>query len=619
MAIPIPDWEPPFPARGDFDFVRVSSSHLSGRGCREKFAYACRPAVWPVEYIPAAPTAPADFPLGAARDAAALLLKDPSHALADPGSVIADVIDATLAASRQDWPEESLAMVASALSGYLRVLADLAASGELPTSIVFTDVVFADQEGPRTTEYFAWALHHYVDGGSLRETHILRLSNAAGVHLSDATVALAAHALGSGVIAEPKTKPKQWQAPFDAFAHQPPRAADRVRVRVIGMADASNDVRFDGTVADAKASFDRYVPSAVSVYSGGTFGASKYCTSCKIRQHCPGLGRLPGLLGVAGYSEVTRSLSPSDLWVHAACPRQLYLRGDLGIPGIRQADSPSQQRGRQIHEWLENAHRRGVGCTVSDLPDVEMSAHGVDLLDGGRIATELGWTHDEYVTNRRFLLQHLDVCPVRTAESDSLVVEWPMTAWDTEANVVVSSRPDATYVSAVTGRTVIRETKTADPRFLPPDERGLLEKFPQVALDICLLADGFDPLGVGGDGAAGLVELELLSAMHHSLVAFDAADSNTVLQARMALAERVDRWLFDDEHPVGDRPPCSRCPVAYACGRSVSGALPDAALDYLHGLAPDTEAADWAQSLGDETLAVAVGAIDQACDEDFPF
>ncbi len=599
MSIPIPPWTPPWPTSSTAGFVRISNTHLRPGGCAEQVARKARPDVFPDARAPWEPKGVGSFPLGLARDALVLLLGGAATLPEDPSARIRAAIDRAAQDSWDEWAPESRPPVEQAIVGYLEVLESLRAEGALPESLVFADLAVAQDPDADRVEFWAWALLHLSRDGTVREAHLLRWRSAANVSLGEAEVALIAHVAGSGSVVDHD----KWWRPFEPRKGltQPPTPAT-VRVRVIGMLDRSSDVRFDGTPAEAEDLFARLVPSSLELLGGGSTRPSGSCAGCGIRHVCSGIDRMPGLLGVTGYSPRTRSISPSALWTHRACPRQLHLSRDLGLPRTPGAAGPSLIRGTQVHAWLAAAHARGVACSGSDLPEGhEQSA----------VHTGLAWSADDYAVNRPYLLQHLGCCPFDEAGAAEVDSEVSVTAWDTDANVVFTTRPDAAYRDSE-GRWVLRETKTLSPKGLPDDRTVLLERYAQAAAAICLLADGWTP--DGADALPGLVELELLGPEQGEVIRYDAGDPLTVLVARTSLADRVDTWLFDTTHPIGDRPPCRTCEVFEWCEISPYSPLEEVTADLL----PDVHDVDqaWAGTASDEVLRV-LGRPD--ADEEFPF
>ena len=254
-----------------------------------------------------------------------------------------------------------------------------------------------------------------------------------------------------------------------------------------------------------------------------------------------------------------------------------------------------------MHAWLAAAHARGRACTAADLPDT---------VDGDAVHTPLGWSAEEYATNRPYLVQHLGLCPFDDPGATGLTTEVSVTAWDTDANVLLSTRPDTAWRRA-DDRWVLRETKTLSPRGLPEDRTILLDRYTQVAASLCLLADGFTPDGMPAE-SPGIVELELLGPDAGAVIEYDASDPVVVLVARTALADRVDAWLFDTTHPVGPNPPCRTCEVYEWCEVSPVSVVEEVTADLLP--APPTGGSDWAVS--DVMLRDLAGA---DVVEEFPF
>lgn len=601
MSIAIPDWEPPWPTRARAGYVRVTSTMMRGRGCPEQIARKARPDLYPADDAPREPVPEGSFPLGLVRDAVLVLFTSLVAARTPDGEVpVHEAVALAVEQSWQEWSPDVVPAVEAGVVGYLEVLASLRASGDLPPTKVVSDVVAVqDPDGDRV-EFWAWAVHHVGLDGARREVHLLRWGGVESATLTDAEVALIAHVAGSGFLAEHG----KWYQRFVPIAGltQPPPARD-VRVRLVGVLDGTSQECFAGTPQQATAAFELAMPSAVGVLAGGRTRPTRACSGCNVRHVCPGLATYPGLLGVAGFAPTTRSVSPSDLWTHGACPRQLHLARDLGLPRERGEASEALRRGIQVHAWLAAAHERGIACTESDLPD--------DLDAAPDALRSLGWSAPEYSVNRPYLLQHLRGCPLRE-DGVRVLSEVEVTAWDDDANVVLSTRPDTAYLGS-SGAWVIRETKTLSPRGLPDDPTALLRRYPQVAAAVCLLADGYRPDDQPLE-RPGAVELELLGPDAAQVLSFDASDPLTVLVARTALAERVDAWLFDTEHPIGEHPPCGTCEVARWCGRQPEASVTLTVADLL---GPDTGSGEGQVQAPDAVLRDLVGVLDE--EEEFPF
>lgn len=604
MTVAVPAWEPPWPYRGSPGYVRVTSTMAREAGCREQTARKARPDLFPAQESPREPVAPGSFPLGLVLDTLLTLLGIGGLPSADTELPTADLLRSAVQRaatdSWQEWSPDALPAVEAGVVGYLEVLESLRAGGELPETLVFRDLAYVQDPDADRVEFWAWGIAHISRDGTLREIHLLRWRDAPAVRLGEAELALVAQVAGGGFIAE-HGKWYQRFVPVRSIATPPD--PERVRVRVIGVLDASSDVRFDGTPQEARTAFDQRVPGALGALGGGSTFASGACADCSVRFVCAGIPSFPGLLGVAGFSARTQALSPATLWTHGACPRQLHLSRDLGLPRERRDASDALRRGVQVHEWLRRAHDRGLACSEADLP----------APSAGGLHRELGWTDDEYAVNRPYLHQHLHVCPLRSGDVTDIRAEVHITAWDTDANLVFTTRPDTAYLDR-DGAWVLRETKTLSPRGIPRDPTVLLRRYPQVAAAVCLLADGYRPDDQPAEHP-GRVELELLGPEAAELITFDAADPLTVLVARTSLAERVDSWLFDTEHPIGERPPCQTCEVARWCGRQPEGALAAAAEGLSVPAGPVD--IDWHAAASDAVLRDLLGTVDE--EEEFPF
>ncbi len=630
LLLAVPDWEPPWPVDSSGSYVRVTTSMLRGRSCAEQTARKARPDSFPSGDRSREPAGVGSFPLGMVFEAVSSLLSAPIEPGADAGELIHATVRRAVEENWQDWPAESIPAIEAGVAGYLEAVESLLLSGELVPGRVVTDLVVeaaSTTGGPdereasvgrlERVELWTWAIHHLSADGRVREVHLLRWQDATSSTLSDAEIAGIAEIASAGVVAAHA----KWYQRFIPLpdAEQPP-VPERVVVRLIGVLDGSSDVRFDGTVDQAHALFTQQVPGALTVLAGGSTRPSHACAGCNVREVCPGLPAMPGLLGVAGFSPTTRSLSPSMLRTHRACARQLYLTRDLGLPRERQAGSAALRRGTEVHEWLRRAHERGRACRAEDLPEwsVEPAASASvvgpsDPVPERPLHEELGWSREEYQDYLPYLRQHLDHCPWALDGVEAVLGELDITVWDTDANVVFSTRPDSAHLGA-DGRWTLRETKTLSPRHLPTDPTDLLGAYPQVAAAICLLADGYRP-DAQPQEEPGRVDLELLGVDEGHVVSYDASDPYVVLVARTALADRADPWLHDTVHAVGEHAPCHSCEVTRWCADRPEGALSPGAGIPLAELVTD---AAWHTTAPEHHLREAEGAA-MDDDEEFPF
>lgn len=551
LRVDIPDWEPPWPVRVNDPFIRVTASHLRGDSrweCPAQIAAKARPGI-KVERDPSIRVfyAPHEsFPLGLVREAAYAVLSRG----ADPDAAIA----AAISGSKGTVPDAMRDAARSALTGYLIAVERLRDTGQLsPDDVVREFFAFDEADGPSPrVEWSAWGLLHISRDSLTREFHVLTW-DAAGIRpRGDAYLAVYAR-VAAEAVAMPENQP--WYLPWDPAPAQP-RAGATVRVREIGVLDTTDALLLDSDIDAVRSGFGTAVAPQLDVLAGGEFNPGSRCATCAVRWECPGVARLPGLLGVAGVATWTRALTPADLTAGRVCTWQVHLERDLSLPKVRRESTAAMQRGAAIHQWLEMQHGRLQACAPEALP---LPADGV-----GDVAADLGWSREQYAALRPYLLQHAQICPLNRPDVVSAIPERSLTGWDTDVDVVASTRTDLLleFPDAV----VVRETKTVAEAAAPESAREVFERYPQVALALCLLADGLDPFTgeVHDTARPARVELELLSVDGHEVRAFDVADATIVLQARAALADAVDRILYTEPSP-NPGPWCSWCRVSQWC------------------------------------------------------
>ena len=566
----IPAWTPPWPTRDTPTFLRISATALSGDtrwACAEQLAKKARPQVSPQREGRVRPLYPPfeDMPLGLVREAVYSLLRhdlDPERALA--------VAEST---ARREVTDPVRTAARAGIAGYLSLLDSLRASGELPEGTVVRDFIALDTEGradPARIEWYGWGILHISRDSSLREYHLLTWSRAGRRERSAATLGVYARIAADAVCVDDDTP---WWEPRTVTEAQP-RPGHEVRVRELGLLDASESLRYSGTVDQARSDFTAHVPPALGILAGGSYNPGAHCSSCAIRPECSGVPRLPGLLGVAGVTTWPRSLSPADLGVIDVCSWQVHLGRTLGLPRERGEPSEALRRGIDVHAWLEWAHGRRQACTPDDLP----------LDDVGEIGAALGWDLHRYVALRPYLMSHIEGCPLLHHDPEDAYPEVSLSAWDTDVDVMVATRADLVYLDE--DAVVLRETKTVYDVDDTLTDDQLLHRYPQLALTLCLVADGLDPLTgqVVAPPRHGRVELELLHPDGASVRSFDIDDPATVLLARTRVAEAVDHVLYDSPRPTPGRW-CSWCPVSQWCEVHQGGsfAAEDAMVDDTTG------------------------------------
>lgn len=546
--VSIPSWTPPWPSEGQVTFLRISASSLSGDSrwtCAEQVAKKARPQISPERDRSAKIVYPPyeDVPIGMVRDALYDMLAK--------GVDLEQAMAAREAEARREVSDPTRAAVRAGIEGYLAVLADLTRRGDLPADTVVREFTAIDAAPPTgRVEWYGWGLMHTSRDSEIREYHLLTWNNAGARDRSSASLAVYARIAADAVNVHDGTA--WWEPRVESSAQ--PRPGREVRIREIGLLDGTDELRYADTVDAAREFFSAHVPPALGILAGGHFQPTARCASCTLRSACPGIPRMPGVLGVIGESTWPRAFSPGDISHGRHCTEQVYLSRTLGLPGTRGEPTEAMQRGTDVHAWLEHAHARREACTLDDLPTNELSP----------IAAALGWSFERYQARRPYLLGHLDVCALARYDAEAAFPEVTLGGWDTDVDVIVSTRADLVIADGDT--TVVRETKTVYDADDSLTDSQLLYRYPQVALTVCLLADGLDPLT--GDlldtPRPARIELEFLTSEGAHLRTFDVTDPETVLIARIQLAEGVDRLLYEPPTPHPGRW-CTWCPVQRWC------------------------------------------------------
>ncbi len=547
--VEIPPWTPPWRVVVRDRLIRVSAAHVRGEErweCPTQIAVKARPTLQVDRDPSVRPTYPPyhSFALGLARDAA--------YAVMSSGTDPEVALDQVCATSNGDVADAARTVAREALQGYLIAVARLRDTGELPAETVVREFFAVDEVDVRV-EWSAWGLLHVSRDGADREFHVLTWEQAGARRRDPAYLAVYARVAADALM---KQEGSLWRERWPAATSQP-GPAQRVRVREIGVLDASDALLLDITADEARAHFPELVSERVQVVGGGAFNPGSRCATCSVRYECPGIARLPGVLGVAGPALWTRALSPGDLTTARTCTWQVHLERELSLPRARRETTEAMVRGTHLHTWLEHAHARLVACTPDDLPLPSESL--------GEVAELLGWDEATYAALRPYLLQHIAACPLHRDDVVAAYPEQSLTAWDTDVDVVMSTRTDLVVETA--DGFLVRETKSVGSHHeMPLTAAEVFERYPQVAVTLCLLADGLDPVtgAVSHDVRPARVEVEILRPDGYEVRGFDTADAEAVLIARATIAEAVDTILYLPAEPHVGRH-CSWCPVSRWC------------------------------------------------------
>lgn len=593
--VDIPAWVPPWRVVVRDRLIRVSAAHMRGDErweCPTQIAMKARPTLQVDRDPSIRVTYPPfnSFALGIARDAAYLVLsagKDPEVALDQVcASSTGDVADAARSAARE------------ALQGYLMAVARLRDAGDLPDETVVREFFAADEVDVRV-EWSAWGLLHVSRDGALREFHVLTWEQAGSRRRDPAYVAVYARVAADAIM---RQEGSLWRERWPAATAQP-GAARQVRVREIGMLDASDALLLESSADEAREGFHPTISERIHVLGGGAFNPGGRCATCPVRYECPGPAHMPGVLGVAGPALWTRALSPGDLTAARTCTWQVHLERELSLPRARRETTEAMLRGIHLHSWLEHAHGRLVPCSSDDLP---LPGEGL-----GEVGELLGWDGATYAALRPYLLQHVDGCPLASADVVAAYPEQSLTAWDTDVDVVMSTRADLVLETAV--GYLVRETKSVGAHFeMPQSAAEVFERYPQVAVTLCMLADGLDPLTgeVASDPRPSRVEVEILRPDGREIRGFDTADAEAVLLARASVADAVDTILYSPAEPTVGRH-CEWCPVSRWCA-AYGGQAPE-------GLTSGVSLVDDAEVRPRMSLLAYAESVTLEADTDLPF
>jgi hypothetical protein len=327
---------------------------------------------------------------------------------------------------------------------------------------------------------------------------------------------------------------------------------EHVRIVEVALLDGKVRTLFDGTRAEAVSRYRAHGPAALhALLDSQEFRPGSTCAECPYTPVCPALRRSPGLLGFEAQGRPRRTWSVTNGRNYQICPARDHLRR-LHLPTADTIErAPSAERGRAVHAYLAARHGSSVlrPCTA-DVPD-EWVPDGFDLDSGER------------ALGARLLRRHAAVCPLRCVHDGTDVRNEPrVVRHDTAADIIVIAAPDMLYRDADSW--VWRETKTS--AGARSGSGSLLERYPQLALGVMLLARG----DLGGKPGRSRVELEVLRPGGADLEIIDPFAPAARTAAEEILRGLVGDWHRDDHFVATPGAACARCEVARWC----SSALP---------------------------------------------
>ncbi len=524
-------WQPPWKTNGSAALIRVSSTALknvSGSCAAEKVAKAyvglyTEARDWSQRKDPRAV-----FLLGAARTVLSAQ-RTPAN--------LTEVIAAELGV---DATQPSLLAAKTMVQNALNATEDFAAE-DLAVDLVMqptADFVCVATTDNQRLELTSWGVFYQSADKSVRELRLFCYRDAQTTRDKNQLVA-AVNILLNGAITDGPIA--RWTDPHQTLPTNPPL---RVRVRQIGCLDSSAATLFDGDASSAAAFVGGISTLVQDFLLAPEFQPGNSCVECRFRIGCTAITKVPGFLGLPTAGKISKSLSRSMLSAYQRCNYQYFLTYVLKLPKKAFESNGAIERGNAVHEWIMKAHQRQQACTAADLPDEQL----------GVIGASLGWPISYLDQARSWIKSHFAVCPFQHSDT-KLVSEQSRTVWDSDADVVITTRADELGTRA--GMPIWRELKTTSViQELTANDYLML--YPQVAFAICIQEE------VGGS-----VELELLTPELGKLFSFDVTDPAIVLTARRSIAMNFDQLHHDESFKANPGTACLSCAVSTWCDQRV--------------------------------------------------
>ncbi|MGW4321102.1 PD-(D/E)XK nuclease family protein [Streptomyces sp. NPDC004684] len=392
-----------------------------------------------------------------------------------------------------------------------------------------------DTRGATRYERTAWGRRYASADGSERELWLLSV-NSVKEDRPAAEIAEAAAVTVTGV--PTRSHFGDIHREVDGDVSQP----GRVRVIGVGCGDGDHTVLADWDAEEVARQFARHARPVLSrVVEDDRLNPGSGCVRCEGLAGCELPTRAPGILGVPGprRPRARRSVSATDLRVHARCPAQFHLTRVLHLKSAEPESEPIR-RGRAVDDWLNQQHRRGC-CRMNTLPD---SLPGLAAF--------------ELPTALAMLAQHQRACPLEgLPPTEHVRVQPRLTAYDPQLDLVLIADPDLLYTRS--GGWIWHETKTAAKR--PWEGQELMETYPQLALAVLMMASGVP----GGDLRRSLIELEVLYENGSRNEEIDPGDPDTQAEARRIIAGLAGPWVVDETYAPNPDGHCTGCDVLKYC------------------------------------------------------
>jgi hypothetical protein len=531
-------WGTPDGLVGDADLIRIRPRHLRDpAGCPRRLAVEIRPGLSLAASADRAGRAPAGggtpFPLGRVMRVLDLIEYE---------GVTVDAAFARTARSDDSGSDRLLEKwTRQSVENYLIAAAALEAGG-LALDPARARAIAADPPDlPGELAVFG----RWFEGDERRELRLLRHRSVKGRDAGEPEIALAALVLADG---RKVLGSRRADRPYVLSRVQDDVA--RILVVEIGCEDGSFEIRFVGTPEAARRTFRKHSEELLpGLVSGTEYRPGRDCAGCMLVTACPGVARVPGLLGVPAAPRPRRTWSVTTSRDHDAC-HQLPVLKDFRLPGDRDCEyDETARRGLAVHEWLRIQHSRRPhrACRPDEIPaPADAWRAGGWEISGAQ--AELGV---------QMLGDHAFVCALHGLPDNAVVEpEFTATAYDPDANVVVVAKIDLAVLHD--GFWTLRETKTTS----TAAATDLFGKYPQLAVNLLLLDSGALP----GGSRRGTAQIELLTASGPVLVSFSPDDPGVLNHARETVRQRVSAWRQDTRFSaVGHSLSCARCGMSRWC------------------------------------------------------
>jgi hypothetical protein len=539
------DWPVPEGLEGDTRLLRVQATwaRASNSACPQYQAAKGRPGLWPARRAPRGQPGLTQFSL----DPVMVLLDLIEH----DGLTLEQALTQVREGRTEVRPHEGLLRwgthgAAQYLSAGSAVDAERGWAAE-PTSRSWVMQV-TPRDGGTIYELCAWGRRYESADGKDRELRLPRVKSVKDRAVDLGEAAAAAMVLAYGSVALNQSRSSK---PHNLGKAQPVRS---IRVVEVGCEDGSWQEMFSGSPQKARRDYDEHARARLgAVTAGGEYQPGDDCAGCKLAGTCPALPSRPGLLGIIGTGPV-RTWSVTNGRHYEACPAQDYLER-LHLPqGSRIEPSSAVRRGQAVHAWLASRHERpeAAPCSAEDVPD------SPDAWSAG------GWevTGEDARLGVQMIGDHSLTCALEDLPQGAAVQpEHRLMVYDPDARVLVIAKADLLYEAD--GAWTLRETKTTR----SVSEASLLDRYPQTALGILLLAAGVP----GGSCDSNRVQLERLTPAGPLLDELDPADTDMRTEARRVIGGMVGRWRDDGTAATVPGPACRDCDASRWC--------PDAAIE----------------------------------------